>query len=87
MCELCCIHREVLEKVRLTLGFEEWARLTQTESKQERCFYKEGSEKNKLKVRRQCEAFGVEWFRVTGVGRQRAIWEGHIRVTACLTRR
>lgn len=75
-----------MEKVRLTLGFEEWARLTQTESKQERCFYKEGGEKEKLKVRK-CEAFGVEWFRVTGVGRQRAIQEGHIHVMACLTSR
>lgn len=48
-----------MEKVRLALGFEEWARLTQTESKQERCFCKKGGEKKKLKVRK-CEAFGVE---------------------------
>lgn len=85
MCEPHYIHREVVEKVRLALGFEEWVRLTQTESKQERCFCKEGEEK-KLKVRK-CEALGVEWFRVTRVGRQRAIQEVHIRVMACLTSR
>lgn len=67
MCEICYVHKDMAEGVRLTPGFEEWARFAQTEDKQGKHSYKVGGEKSKPKVRRW-EALGGERFRVAGVG-------------------